>query len=93
MAVVAHSEHGAITLVRGATLGVVRVLRGFGEPRYTAGDPAGRLAYVTDAERGEVGVTPGLGGGSLCILDAAGRLLRRTQVARSSHDACIVVAG
>jgi DNA-binding beta-propeller fold protein YncE len=249
MAVVAHSEHGAVTLVRGATLGVVRVLRGFGEPRYTAGDPAGRLAYVTDAERGEVVVldvirgrvigrvrvgagarhiaidpagrrlwvalgtkaqriavvdvarparprllgllrppflahdvawtpdgarvwvssgdrqelavynartgkvlktitgdappqhvsfrggrayvtsgdsgtlrvhratgqalattgvphgsynvsqghgwivTPGLGGGSLCILDAAGRLLRRKQVARSSHDACIVVAG
>ena len=38
-------------------------------------------------------VTPGLGGGSLCILDAAGRLQRRKQVARSSHDACIVVAG
>jgi DNA-binding beta-propeller fold protein YncE len=249
IAVVAHSEHGAITLVRSATLGVVRVLRGFGEPRYTAGDPAGRLAYVTDAERGEVVVldvirgrvvgrarvgagarhiaidppgrrlwvalgtkaeriavvdvtrparprllgllrppflahdvgwtpdgarvwissgdrdelavynprtgkvlktlpgdappqhvsfrrglayvtsgdsgtlrvhrttgpalamtgvpqgsynvsqghgwivTPGLGGGSLCILDAAGRLLRRRQVARSSHDACIVVTG
>jgi DNA-binding beta-propeller fold protein YncE len=249
MAVVAHSEHGAITIVRNATLGVVRVLRGFGEPRYTVGDPTGRLAYVTDAERGHVVVldvirgrvvervrvgagarhitidpagrrlwvalgtkaeriavvdvarpgrprllgllrppflahdvawtpdgarvwvssgdrdelavfnprtgkvlktlpgdappqhvsfrrglayvtsgdsgtlrvhrttgpalattgvpqgsynvshghgwivTPGLGGGSLCILDAAGRLLRRRQVARSSHDACIVVTG
>lgn len=54
MAVVAHSEHGAITLVRSATLDVVRVLRGFGEPRYTAGHPVGRLAYVTDGERGEV---------------------------------------
>jgi DNA-binding beta-propeller fold protein YncE len=30
------------------------VLHGFGEPRYTAGHPDGRHAYVTDAERGEV---------------------------------------
>jgi hypothetical protein len=37
-------------------------------------------------------VTPGLGVGSLCILDAEGRLLRRRHVARSSHDACIVTA-
>jgi hypothetical protein len=35
-------------------------------------------------------VTPGLGRGSLCILDAQGRLVRREQIARSSHDACIV---
>ena len=27
---------------------------GFGEPRYTAGHPDGRHAYVTDAKRGEV---------------------------------------
>jgi DNA-binding beta-propeller fold protein YncE len=53
-AVVAHSERGAITLVRGKTLEVARVLRGFGEPRYTVGHPDGRHAYVTDAERGEV---------------------------------------
>jgi DNA-binding beta-propeller fold protein YncE len=54
MAVVAHSELGAISLVRGATLTVAHVLRGFGEPRYTAGHPDGRHAYVTDARRGEV---------------------------------------
>lgn len=53
-AVVAHSERGAITLVRGKTLEVARVLGGFGEPRYTVGHPDGRHAYVTDAERGEV---------------------------------------
>jgi hypothetical protein len=35
-------------------------------------------------------VTPGLGRGTLCILDARGRVLRRETVARSSHDACIV---
>jgi hypothetical protein len=54
MAVVAHSEIGALTLVRGSTLAVEHVLHGFGEPRYTAGHPDGRHAYVTDAKRGEV---------------------------------------
>jgi hypothetical protein len=54
MAVVAHSELGAVSLVRAATLRVEHVLRGFGEPRYTAGHPDGRHAYVTDAKRGEV---------------------------------------
>jgi DNA-binding beta-propeller fold protein YncE len=52
--VVAHSELGAVTLVRGSTLAVEHVLRGFGEPRYTAGHPDGRHAYVTDARRGEI---------------------------------------
>jgi hypothetical protein len=51
-AVVAHSEIGAVSLVRG--LRVAHVLRDFGEPRYTAAHPDGRLAYVTDAARGEV---------------------------------------
>jgi hypothetical protein len=35
-------------------------------------------------------VTPGLGRGTLCILDSRGRVLRRETVARPSHDACIV---
>jgi outer membrane protein assembly factor BamB len=54
IAVVAHSEIGALTLVAADTLTVARVLRGFGEPRYTAAHPDRRHAYVTDAERGEV---------------------------------------
>src|SRR5437764_14761364 len=54
MAVVAHSEIGAVSLVRGSTLKVEHVLRSFGEPRYTAGHPDGRHAYVTDAKRGQV---------------------------------------
>jgi DNA-binding beta-propeller fold protein YncE len=53
-AVVAHSELGAVSVVDTGRLEVVHVLRGFGEPRYTAGDPGGRHAYVTDAKRGEV---------------------------------------
>src|SRR2546423_9848991 len=53
-AVVAHSEVGLVTLVRASTLTVAHVLHGFGEPRYPAGHPDERHAFVTDAERGEV---------------------------------------
>jgi DNA-binding beta-propeller fold protein YncE len=35
-------------------------------------------------------ITPALGHGSLCILNPAGTLLHRDQIATSSHDACIV---
>jgi hypothetical protein len=69
-AVVAHSEIGAISIVRSSTLKVTHVLRGFGEPRYTAAHPDGRHAYVTDAKRGEV-----------ITLDViAGRVLSRVAV-------------
>ncbi|MFL5925841.1 MAG: YncE family protein [Gaiellaceae bacterium] len=69
-AVVAHSEIGAITIVRAETLRVRHVLEGFGEPRYTAAHPDGRHAYVTDAKRGEV----------ICLDVIRGRVLSRTQV-------------
>ncbi|HEX6699508.1 MAG TPA: WD40 repeat domain-containing protein [Gaiellaceae bacterium] len=36
-------------------------------------------------------VTPSLERGTLCILGGAGALLHRTQVAPSSHDACLVM--
>jgi DNA-binding beta-propeller fold protein YncE len=52
VAVVAHSELGALSLVDARTLRVAHVLRGFGEPRYTAAHPDGRHAFVTDAARG-----------------------------------------
>jgi hypothetical protein len=35
-------------------------------------------------------VTPGLGTGTLCLLDRDGRVMFRRTIARSSHDACIV---
>jgi hypothetical protein len=54
VAVVAHSEIGVVTIVHSRTQSIAHVLRGFGEPRYTAGHPDGRHAYVTDAKRGEV---------------------------------------
>jgi DNA-binding beta-propeller fold protein YncE len=37
-------------------------------------------------------VTPSLERGTLCVLDRRGRLLRRVQVAPSSHDACFVMS-
>jgi DNA-binding beta-propeller fold protein YncE len=54
VAVVAHSELGAVTLVDAATLRPTHVLRAFREPRYTAAHPGGRYAFVTDAKLGEV---------------------------------------
>ena len=53
-AVVAHSDVGAVSLIDVTDLSVSHVLRGFGEPRYTAAHPDGRHAFVTDAARGEV---------------------------------------
>ncbi len=75
-AVVAHSDIGAVTLVHGPSLSVRHVLRGFGEPRYTAAHPDGRHAYVTDAARGEV----------VALDVTAGRVLAREAVGpRARH--------
>jgi hypothetical protein len=70
--VVAHTGAGAVTLLErhGDRLAPRRVLRGFGEPRYTAVAPDGRLAYVTDSGTGE-----------LAVLDLVrGRVVRRVGV-------------
>jgi hypothetical protein len=48
-------------------------------------------SYNVQQAQGRV-LTPSLGRGTLSILDDGGRLLRREQVARSSHDACVVFA-
>src|SRR5215210_9032332 len=52
-AVVAHTAHGAVSIVDGATLSVRRVLRDFSEPRYAAG-LHGRFAFVTDSALGRL---------------------------------------
>ena len=51
---VCHTEHGAVSLIDGATLRVRQVIRGFDEPRYAAAAPGGRYAFVTDSGRQEV---------------------------------------
>jgi DNA-binding beta-propeller fold protein YncE len=54
IAVVAHTEYGAVSLIDGPTLRVSHVLRDFQEPRYTAAHPDGRHAFVTDSKSGQV---------------------------------------
>jgi hypothetical protein len=103
MAVVAHSELGALTLVRSSMLGVEHVLRGFGEPRYTAAHPNGRHAYVTDASRGEIVVVDVLRGrvvgrapvGALArhlTIDASGRRLWIALGAKAEQIAVVDIA-
>ncbi len=70
IAVVAHTAHGAVSLVHGPSLKVRAVLRGFLEPRYTAAHPDGRHAYVSDSKRGEV----------VAVDVVAGRVLGRAAV-------------
>jgi hypothetical protein len=82
-AVVAHFDIGALTLVDIATLATTHVLRGFGEPRYTAGHADGRHAYVTDAVRGEI-----------VALDVrTGRVLAREPVGERARHVTIDPAG
>lgn len=78
-AVVAHSDIGAVTLVHGPTLSIRHELRSFAEPRYTAGHPDGRHAYVTDAGRGEV-VALDLGSGRVLAREAVGPLARHVTI-------------
>ncbi len=59
-AVIAHTATGEVTLLHG--LEIAYVLRGFGEPRYTAGAPDGRHAFVTDSGRKDVAVVDVLRG-------------------------------
>ena len=51
-AVVCHTAMGAVSILD--RLGVRHVLRGLGEPRYTAAHPDGRHAFVTDSGRSGV---------------------------------------
>jgi DNA-binding beta-propeller fold protein YncE len=52
VAVVAHTAVGAVSVLHG--LAVRHVLDGFEEPRYTAGAPDGRHAFVTDSGRADL---------------------------------------
>src|SRR6266545_919141 len=55
-AVIAHTAVGAVTLLHGPSLEIRSVLHSFDEPRYTAGAPDHRHAFVTDSGRREVAV-------------------------------------
>jgi len=80
-AVLAHSAAGAVSLLHGRPLRVRRVLRGFGAPRYAA--IAGRLAYVSDSQAGEIAVID---------LDA-GRVLHRVTVGAGARHLALSPGG
>ena len=67
--------------------GTLRVYDLGGTLRSTTRIPAG--SYNVQQSNGWI-VTAALGHGSLTILDDTGKVLRKVQVARSSHDACVV---
>jgi hypothetical protein len=62
LAVVGHTEQGAISIVDGATLRVRRMLDGFAEPRYTVALGDARHALVTDSGRQELVVVDAVAG-------------------------------
>ena len=69
-ALVAHTEHGVVSLLDVAPRRLRAELDGFAAPRYAAAHPARRIAYMTDSGREEVVVVD---------TDRA-RILRRTPV-------------
>jgi DNA-binding beta-propeller fold protein YncE len=53
-ALVMSNESGTVTVLDATAPRVRRVLEGFSGPRYAAGDPRGRFAYVSDDLAGEI---------------------------------------
>lgn len=62
VAVVAHTEQGALSIVDGSTLRVRRVLDGFAEPRYAVALGDERHALITDSGRSELVVVDAVAG-------------------------------
>jgi hypothetical protein len=54
LAVVAHTQHGVVSLLGGARLDVWKELDVFTEPRYAAVHPSQAIAYVTDSKSRQV---------------------------------------
>ena len=86
VALVAHTEIGALSLVTASTYAIDAVAGEFGEPRYAAARPGEELAYVTDSARNEVVVvdvrrhrvisrTPAAGPARHLGIDRSGRRL------------------
>jgi YVTN family beta-propeller protein len=54
LALVCHTALAAVSVLDAANLRITTVLRDFAEPRYVAGHPDGRHAYVTDSADSDV---------------------------------------
>jgi DNA-binding beta-propeller fold protein YncE len=78
-ALVAHTAAGLVSVVDTASLRVRRVLEGFSEPRYTAGAPHGRHAFVTDAALGQL-VSVDLGRGRVSARVEVGAYARHVTI-------------
>jgi DNA-binding beta-propeller fold protein YncE len=70
VALVAHTEHGVVTLIDALTRAVRAELDTFASPRYTAVHPTWAIAYVTDSAREQV----------VTVDVDRGRVLARTSV-------------
>lgn len=81
-AVVCHSDIGLVSIVSAAR--VEHVLEGFAEPRYTAGHPDGRHAYVTDATRGDVSLVD-VAAGRVLAREPVGPLARHVTIDRAAR--------
>ncbi len=82
-AVVAHTEHGLVTLIDAASRRIRFELDGLGSPRYTAVLPTADLVYVTDSEAEEV-----------VTVDAVrGRILARARVPGPARHIGISIDG
>jgi DNA-binding beta-propeller fold protein YncE len=70
--VVAHTAHGAVSILGPRLRRVRHVIEGLAEPRYTAGSWDGRHAFVTDSGEGEVVVVDVIRGRVARRLDVGG---------------------
>ncbi len=80
--------HGANAYVTSGDDGTFHV-QSLSGGRVTAATAVPVGSYNVQAGAGRI-LTPSLERGTLSVLDGRGRLLRRVQVARSSHDACFI---
>jgi hypothetical protein len=86
-AVVAHTEHGVVTVIGAQSLSVRAELGGFSKPRYACGAKSaqsGAIAYVTDSAAEEVVTIDVLG---------SGRVLHRTRVPGPARHVSISADG
>ena len=88
VAVVAHTATGEVTLLHG--LQVRHVLDDFEEPRYTAGSPDGRYAFVTDSGRRDVAVVDVVRARVVARVHL-GRWPRHVSIDPSGHMLCVAL--
>jgi DNA-binding beta-propeller fold protein YncE len=82
-AIVAHTALGLLSIVGGREVRVRRTVEGFEQPRYTAGSPDGRYAYITDSGRAEV----------VTLEQRTGRITARTRVGGPARHLSISPGG